>query len=107
MIACFVLMITHSKPFFLQAFSISPTVSSFLGVSPAFCFLTLGFDFVMIATVIGLFLRLKSCSVIYSLNLGICIYYSSSDFTSSIFFPILYLADKFHSFFSLKGNTLI
>ena len=63
MMACFVLMTIHLKPFFSQASCIKEMVRSFLGTSPAFCFLTFGFDFVIIATVIGLSLRSISCSV--------------------------------------------
>jgi len=97
MIVDLVFTIIHFIPFFLHAFCIRSAVVFSLGSFES--------AIVTIATVIGLSLRPTSVSVINSLNFGTCIYFSSSVF--STFLPILYFADKFHSFFSLKGKTFI
>ena len=66
MIEVFVFTIIHFMPFFLHAFDIRSAVVFSLGSSES--------AIVIIATVIGFFLRSKSCSTKNSLNFGICIF---------------------------------
>jgi hypothetical protein len=93
-----VFTIIHLIPFFLQAFVIrSAVVFSFGSFESATVTIAICHRFIFT-------IYICFCNKLFKLRY---LHYQYYPWLIPSFFPILYFADKFHSFFSLKGNTLI